>query len=445
MRALVLADGLFASRERSLLSRLEVGLADEGVRLIHATPGPSDGARDRAGGSDWSGGGGAGGWGGGGGSTLGPAIGSAGDEVNGSTVAGRVGGGEVLSPVFARSLRYQPAAWGPLRRLNARRVVRAVREIIEQEGGSAESGSGLGVVHAFGGSAWELAFDLAREFNAAVALEVWRAGLVQRARDLRPHAGTRVALLAPDPAIERALTLAVGAGGPRVTLAPWGVHAADRVPDAMDPTKPLSVMVVGAGRDARAYAAAFDGLATLCRAWTAGDGTGKGERGGRGEGGERGGGGEVEIFCDALAARRAGVWAIARKAELLGRLSLIEELEARRDMLLQGDILLLPENAGEQRTVVLEAMATGVLVVAAADPYLSVLEDLMTAVVVRHPVAEEWRSALLDVATKPERARSVVRRAYAMVRDKRRASEYVRCVLGAYEWMASATAGVATR
>ena len=38
MRVLILADGLFATRERALLSRLEVGLADEGVRVVQATP-----------------------------------------------------------------------------------------------------------------------------------------------------------------------------------------------------------------------------------------------------------------------------------------------------------------------------------------------------------------------------------------------------------------------
>src|SRR5262245_65416422 len=38
MRVLILADEFFASREHGLLTRLEVGLADDGVRVIHAVP-----------------------------------------------------------------------------------------------------------------------------------------------------------------------------------------------------------------------------------------------------------------------------------------------------------------------------------------------------------------------------------------------------------------------
>jgi hypothetical protein len=369
MRALILTDSLFASRERALLSRLEVGLADEGIRVIHAVP----------------------------------------DGFSLDSTA---------APVFTRVVRYQPTGggWAPMRRLIVRRLVRAVNDVIE-----GEDGGSLDIVHVFGGSAWDIGFDLARECSATVALEIWRAGLVQRARDLG-RTGVPVVLMAPDPAIERALTLAVGAGGPRVHAAFWGVHAPTHPrepltrPDAATNAQrePVSVMVVGAGRDPRAFLAAFEGLATLVKAF-----------------------GDVEIFCDALAARRANVWAIARRLGLLHHLSLIEELEARRDMVLQSDMLVLPEPTGEQRSIVLDALANGVLVAAAADPYLSPLEDRVTACVVRHPLAEEWRSALLELAQRPDVVQSLARTGHAFVRDKRRASDYVRAVISAYTWMAS--------
>ncbi len=48
MRILIIADESFASRERAMLSRLEVGLADEGVRVVHVIP-PHHGAVARAG------------------------------------------------------------------------------------------------------------------------------------------------------------------------------------------------------------------------------------------------------------------------------------------------------------------------------------------------------------------------------------------------------------
>src|SRR5258705_7504763 len=38
MRVVILTDAGFARREHSLVSRLEIGLADGGVRVIHALP-----------------------------------------------------------------------------------------------------------------------------------------------------------------------------------------------------------------------------------------------------------------------------------------------------------------------------------------------------------------------------------------------------------------------
>ncbi|MFG0259382.1 MAG: hypothetical protein ACF8LK_03435, partial [Phycisphaerales bacterium JB041] len=38
MRVVLLADRRFASRERSMLARLQVGLADEGIRVVLALP-----------------------------------------------------------------------------------------------------------------------------------------------------------------------------------------------------------------------------------------------------------------------------------------------------------------------------------------------------------------------------------------------------------------------
>ncbi|MCE7974858.1 MAG: glycosyltransferase [Leptolyngbya sp. PLA1] len=168
---------------------------------------------------------------------------------------------------------------------------------------------------------------------------------------------------------------------------------------------------MGAGLDTGAYAAALRGLAVAAGVRP-----------------------DMHVFADAVAARRAGLWAAARRLGLLDRLSLIEELEGRRDLLMQADLLVLPEARGDQRSVLLEAMATGVVVVAAADPLVTTLQDGRTARLVTDHAA--WGAAFTDVLTNEARTRSLALSANEYVRTNARVSDYVRGVLAAYQALA---------
>jgi glycosyltransferase involved in cell wall biosynthesis len=359
MRVLILADEFFASRERGLLTRLEIGLADEGVRVIHAVP-----------------------------------EGTPTDSGEG---------------VFSRVLTYSSKTLLLTRPLAVRKLVRAVAEM-----DASSDTSGIDVIHVFGGSVWGLGADLASEIGAGLALEVWRSGLVERARGVHLEDDAPL-LIAPDQAVERALLkVPPGADHPAVRLAAWGVHTPTQAREILDPGRALSIMLVGSGRDAHAFRTAIEGIAAIAR--------------------ERP---DVLIFCDAIAARRADAWSLARKLGVLHNLSLIEELEGRRDLLLYGDILVQPEAHGEQRSILLEAMASGMIVVAGADPMVSILQDGLTARLVARPVASEWTAVLNDVVTNTDRAKALAKTAREHVKTTRRASDHVRAVLSAYDWLAS--------
>lgn len=355
MRVMILADDFFASRERSLLARLEIGLADEGVRLIHAVP-----------------------------------------NTHGDAPVG----------VYSKTITYSPRTLALTRPLAVRSIARGVRELDER--GEDE----VDLIHVFGGSAWLLGQDLAAELDAALILEVWRSGLVPRARELRRQGEAEPLLLAPDETIERALV--DGATGElTVRLATWGVHAPPMPRPPAPADRARTIMVVGSGRDERSLLAAIEGIGQAAK--------------------QRG---DVLIFCDAVAARRADVWPLARKHGLLDRLTLIEELEARRDLLLEGDVLVLPEAKGEQRTVLLEAFGAGMVVLAARDPMVSALRDGQTARLIEKPEPAAWRDAVLSVLGDPMQLASLTRQAHEFVRQYRRASDHVRQVLSAYEWVA---------
>jgi hypothetical protein len=369
MRVLILADAFFATRERSLLSRLEVGLADEGARVLHAIP----------------------------------------DDLPGAA-ANLVQGG-----VFSTTLRYRATTMRAARTAVARRLADTIRSLVEHQPGpfSADGTQRpLDVIHVFGGSAWPLGLDLARILSTRVALEVWRAGLVERAASPAGAHPDSTTLLAPDPAIERALRDA--GARPYVAQAPWGVHVAPDDKPILPEGRARCVVIVGSGRDARAFAAALEGLVRAARQHP-----------------------EMRVFCDAHAARRANLWNLAKRLDFLDRFSLIEEIETRRDLLLHADILVQPDAHGEQRSIVLDAFANSMLVVALLDPMVSVLTDNATARLVRAPDPAEWAAVVNDALTHPEATAAIARQAREFVRTQRRVSDHVRFVLGAYDEMAA--------
>ncbi|HYF13647.1 MAG TPA: glycosyltransferase [Phycisphaerales bacterium] len=349
MRALILADMLFASRERSLLSRLELGLADEGVRVTQAVP------------------------------------------------AG-VGAGDPA--LFREVVTFEPAASLVTGMLSSRRLVRSLAPADTDE-------EPVNIVHVFGGSAWKFGARVAESLDAGLVLEVWRSGMGPQARRVARHA-RRCTFMAPDEPLRDELKRFVPPSAIRV--APWGVIALDPAP-VLPADRAPSLMLIGSGRDAHAFAAALEAIARVVKDFP-----------------------DILVFCDAQAARRGNVWSRARDLQLLNRLSLVEDLEGRRPLVLSGDLLIEPEAAGERRSVVIEAMARGMIVLAAADPRLSSLKHGVTArLVEHHRDPRSWQMALRAVLSDPQAARTLGSSAHEYVAAHHRASTHVRAVLEAYQ------------
>ncbi len=351
MRALIIADELFARRENAMLARLEVGMTGEGVRVVQAIP-------ERG---------------------LPPAAADA----------------------FSQAVTYADTGMPFTLSLRAARVVSAVRSLGDGEGG-------IDVVHVLGGSAWPLGVQVARRFEAPLALEVWRGGLVGRARRLGATPGVRTAFFAPDREIERELHSAGFAS--RTPLIPWGVHLPAAPNDVLSPDRAPTIMLAGAGRDTRAFAAAFDAIIQLMR---------------RREG--------LMLFADAEGVQRAGVWHVAREQGMLKSVSLLDDMDAHRELVLRGDFLVQPDARGEHRTIFLDAMAHGMAVVAARDPLLGWLIDGQTARLVDPHDARAWETALGALLDDPASARALGASARQYVREHHRASSQIVAVLAAYE------------
>ncbi len=358
MRVVVLADRLFASRERELLSRLEIGLADEGVRVAQALP--IEGAAE-------------------------------------TPTAGQASGLCTQTVLFPS--RGLPFTTG----LRARNL--AAR--LEDTDNAAEDAP-IDIVHVFGGSLWSFGIALAEVCGAGLALEVWRAGLIDRAGAAASRGPRDLLYIAPDPAIERALRQR----GVPTRAALWGVHPGEENNSKLAEGRAPTIMLVGAGNDARAMREALTGI-SRCVADNP----------------------DLLIFADSLAARRAGLYDLAMRLNILPNLSLIEEIESRRDLLVQGDILVLCEGQGEQRTIVLDAMSHSMIVLAVEDAYCDFLRENVTARLVRSSSSQNWAAALGAVLADRAGARKMAESARQFVARNRRASDYVRAVLEAYSWL----------
>lgn len=218
MRSLILADGSFASRERAMLARLEVGLADEGVRVVRATPIP-------------------------------PAA-------------------ESLDNPYLRWIRFPEPSTPLFASVCARALLEDLRTLKEL---STQDSEPIDVVHVFGDNAWATGERLARRLDAALMYEVWSEPAMQRAVSIAKalkaqdeDARRRVCFLCPDEQTERRL----GDLAPWSTrrLATWGAHAGDPPEHWPKRRGTLSVLLIGAGGDVPSCRAALDALARVRKA-----------------------------------------------------------------------------------------------------------------------------------------------------------------------------------
>ena len=367
MRALMMADRSFATREHAMLRRLEVGLMDEAVRVVRAVP---DDAPNQA--------------------SLAPTV------------------------------RYHDAHWRFINRAHARRLLRELQlvEPLLGAGGGGESDIDLlDVVHAWGDDAWDIAIDIAASTGAALAFELWSFESTRRIRAIERRlaatgAGLRAVWLTPNARL-RSAAEDLNPSAP-VRAAHWGVYADDHPARHRAPGAPIGVSIVCSGRDEGSVRPVLDALAS-CRRITE----------------------NLLIFLDdAGVASGRGLWRYAERLGLLDRLSIIADMESRRDLVLETDVLVLPEAMGEVRSIVLDAMASGIVVVARADPYVEVTAVPDIALLVEGPTEGAWLNALRRVISDTDEMQRIGERARERVVRDRPVHRQVDAILAAYRELA---------
>ncbi|MDQ7014420.1 MAG: glycosyltransferase [Planctomycetota bacterium] len=357
MRVVLLADRRFASRERSMLARLQVGLADEGIRVVLALPRGFERS----------------------------------DE-----------------GLFGQTVDFEETGLPLSLSWRASEVATRLRST-EKTGEDPAR-----IVHVFGGSLWPFGLALAERLDAALILEVWRSGLVRQAQRLVSKASGRAGTLivCADSAI--AAQCVHDIPGVQVRHSPWGVYADKPLGEVFRPGAAWSVMIAGAGFDKGAFTACFEAIADIVREHP-----------------------DMLVFADAVAARRADLWKLAEKLGVRSQVSLVDEMDANRDLVLRGDVLVLPEARGEQRTLVLEAMSVGMPVVAARDDFNTALIDERSALLVTPGDRQGWSRQLRRLfgegGRRADSIEELIVSAHEFVATEHRPSRHVGGVIEAYE------------
>ncbi|MEQ8844529.1 MAG: hypothetical protein RIB58_06715 [Phycisphaerales bacterium] len=203
---MILADEDFASRERDMLSRLEVGLAADGVRVVHAVP-----------------------------------------ETLPELLDGRV---------FSQAVAYTPR--GPLPPLSARARALAADAL------QATPEKTIEIVHVFGRRAWSLAFEVAGLLSARLVLEVYSSVLADALASAHLDGiDDRVIASVPGTGLERRCLRKLD--GRHLRLVRWGVHldGQQRSHASMAAGDRPAVLIDGTGEDHEAWLHTLEALARV--------------------------------------------------------------------------------------------------------------------------------------------------------------------------------------
>lgn len=307
------------------------------------------------------------------------------------------GMGESATSVFSRQVSYRPSRLGWLARRRMKRLASVVAE------------AGVEVVHAMDGRLWRDAVTLAQATGAAAVLRLSSIHDVPLARGVLTGANVpKLAFTATTEPLVAALRQAIGPGLRIERIAP-GVHVPEEpVARRAQPDAPCLV-ISGTGRYDGQYAALIGSLRRYVQTRPM-----------------------AQFFFESRSADQHGLWRAGARAGLLQHMSLVPPQIPREQFLLHADALLQPQAAGRSSVMTLLAMASGVPVIALADPVLDYLIDGQTAWVVDQAEEHRWTARLEQLDAEPGQLAALLETARQWCRKRHLVSHRVAQVISVY-------------
>ncbi len=272
------------------------------------------------------------------------------------------------------------------------------------------------VLYAIGRDSWTLALDLAEAIERPIALNVWSPRLLKEVPRPGGRRGRRIgAYVAASAPLAAALGKRIDPS--LIALVPMGAPVRKKARSIFSRyPHSIGIAVIGACDDLAAYEAMLAGLARLLREPSPYPG--------------------LQTVMELRGGNCHDVWRIARRHDLLGSVCGIEDAAQHRGLLTQCDLILMPERRGELTSLLLEAMACGLAVIARDDPFLDVVEDGATGLTVKGDSADEWAEVIQQLLDDPEKAKQIGIEGRIRVRNTHRSADQVSRLAATLEWMA---------
>ncbi len=259
------------------------------------------------------------------------------------------------------------------------------------------------VLYAVGEQAWPLGMELGIALQRPVLIDVCSPRQAQVAPLVKRESAI-AGYVACSAAIAGMLKQRVDAS--LVSVAPFGVAIPTEPREALPKDEVPAMAVIGGARDVRAYEQMFEGMSQLVR-----EGAG------------------FHVFLELRGPLEHDVWRRAEKLDVLPFISAIGEASLYRSLLTRCHLLLMPERYGELRSLMLEAMALGIPIIARKDPAVDVLIEGATAMLIEQGTAAEWLDRLRGALREPEKANGVGESARRQVEAHHRSSDQVNRLL----------------
>ena len=264
------------------------------------------------------------------------------------------------------------------------------------------------LVYAVGEQAWSIGLDLSRTIEQPLALNVWAASLIRRVPRAR-HQGRIGCYITPTPTLASKLGRRVERD--LVSMVPMGVSVPREPRNVLaERENAIGLAVIGGGRDTSAYESLLAALSRIVREWP-----------------------QVQIVLELRGPRAHEIWRQARRLDLLSHISTISDAAHHRSLLTRCDGLLIPERSGEMNSLILDAMAMGLPVVANEDANLDMLCPEAGTRLLDDPSPDSWYRNISTLIKNPEDARAAGMKGRDLVARRYRSIDQVERLMQTFE------------
>lgn len=222
------------------------------------------------------------------------------------------------------------------------------------------------VIHAMGRGSWAIALSIANILKCPVILDVWSRSEMNEAIHLSRNPDV-AGLFAAGKSIAQSLAQKVDPS--IIQVVPIGVYTPEKPREPLSNTavQGIVAIIMGAHAAFDKLKPLLDALNLLTKKYP-----------------------ELILFGDINPRITSKVWAYAKSLDVLDHISLIPSVEEHRSLVLNADMLLIPQPPERYSSFILQAMSIPLVTISVVDQYVDILQDPESTYLLESPSDSDW-------------------------------------------------------